>query len=50
VPTNKIVEAEKAILQHVDRKIYKVLRAAGKISPELNEHLATELRKVPLPA
>jgi hypothetical protein len=27
----------------------QVLRAAGKITPEINEHLAAELRKVPLP-
>jgi F-type H+-transporting ATPase subunit alpha len=49
VATSDITAAEAAILKHVDPAIYKVLRAKGKITPELNAHLHAQLTAVPLP-
>lgn len=49
VSTSDITAAEAAILKHVDPAIYKVLRAKGKITPELNAHLHAQITAVPLP-
>ena len=49
VSTSDITKAEAAILKHVDPAIYKVLRAKGKITPELNAHLHAQITAVPLP-
>jgi F-type H+-transporting ATPase subunit alpha len=43
-PAN-ITAAEAAILKHVDPNVYKVLRAKGKITPELNAHLHAQVRR-----
>ncbi len=42
-------KAETAILKHVNPLIYKVLKAKGKITPELNAHLVDQVKSVPLP-
>ncbi|WIA29192.1 hypothetical protein OEZ86_011703 [Tetradesmus obliquus] len=47
-PAN-ITAAETAILKHIDPNIYKVLRAKGKITPELNAHLHAQMTTLPLP-
>jgi len=44
-----ITAAETAILKHVNPLVYKVLKAKGKITPELNAHLDQQMRGVPLP-
>ena len=44
-----ITAAETAILKHVNPLVYKVLKAKGKITPELNAHLEQQIRGVPLP-
>lgn len=49
VPTSQIVAAEAAILKHVNPLLYKVIKAKGKITPEINAHLADQLGRVPLP-
>eukprot|EP00195_Chlamydomonas_chlamydogama_P015240 CAMPEP_0202891444 /NCGR_PEP_ID=MMETSP1392-20130828/1487_1 /ASSEMBLY_ACC=CAM_ASM_000868 /TAXON_ID=225041 /ORGANISM="Chlamydomonas chlamydogama, Strain SAG 11-48b" /LENGTH=576 /DNA_ID=CAMNT_0049575191 /DNA_START=182 /DNA_END=1912 /DNA_ORIENTATION=- len=49
VSTSDITAAETAILKHVNPAVYKVLKAKGKITPELNAHLQEQIRKVPLP-
>ncbi len=48
VPVNKITASEDVILKHVDPKIFKVLKAKGKITPDLNAHLASTMSSLPL--
>ncbi|GIL48654.1 hypothetical protein Vafri_5125 [Volvox africanus] len=48
VPVNKITATEDVILKHVDPKIFKVLKAKGKITPEINAHLAQQMTTLPL--
>ena len=49
VHTSEITNAETAILKHVNPLVYKVLKAKGKITPELDAHIKQQLRAVPLP-
>lgn len=49
VAVSDITRAEEAVLAHVDPKIYKVLAHTQKITPQLDAHLRTQLRAVPLP-
>jgi F-type H+-transporting ATPase subunit alpha len=48
VPVNKITGTEEVILKHVDPKIFKILKAQGKISPAINAHLAQQMSNLPL--
>eukprot|EP00798_Chlamydomonas_sp_ICE-L_P022274 gene22274-29349_t len=49
VHANKMGQAEVAILKAMDPNIYKVLKAKGKITPELGFHLDAALKAVVLP-
>jgi len=49
VAPSDITAAETAILKHVNPLVYKVLKAKGKITPELNAHLVEQMKGVPLP-
>ncbi|KAG2422090.1 hypothetical protein HXX76_013569 [Chlamydomonas incerta] len=48
VPVNKITECEEVILKHIDPRVFKILKAKGKITPELNAHLAQQMSNLPL--
>ncbi|GFR46733.1 hypothetical protein Agub_g8356 [Astrephomene gubernaculifera] len=48
VPVNKITGSEDVILKHVDPKVFKILKGNGKITPELNAHLAQQMSTLPL--
>lgn len=49
VPVNKIVAAEEAVLASVDPRVFKVLKAKGKITPEVDAHIKQQLQNVVFP-
>jgi len=49
VPASKITAAEAAVLSHVDKNLFKVLKAKGKITPEIDAHMKQQLSKVAMP-
>jgi len=50
VHASKMGQAETAILNHVDKNLFKVLKGKGKFSPELDAHLRQQLQSCPLPS
>ncbi|KAG2452931.1 hypothetical protein HYH02_002270 [Chlamydomonas schloesseri] len=48
VPVNKITACEDVILKHVDPRLFKILKAKGKITPEINAHLAQQMSSLPI--
>jgi F-type H+-transporting ATPase subunit alpha len=49
VDVRDITKAEQVVLQHMDPKVYKVLNAERKISPQLNQHLHNIIKAMPMP-
>ncbi|PNW87289.1 hypothetical protein CHLRE_02g116750v5 [Chlamydomonas reinhardtii] len=48
VPVNQITACEDVILKHVDPRLFKILKAKGKITPEINAHLAQQMSNLPV--
>ncbi|KAG2496881.1 hypothetical protein HYH03_005280 [Edaphochlamys debaryana] len=48
VPVNQITATEDVILKHVDERLFKLLKFKGKITPEINAHLAQQCSALPL--
>lgn len=49
VVVQDIGAAEQAVLDNVDPAVFKILKAKGKITPELDAHIRAQLSKVPFP-
>mmetsp|Transcript_17340 Transcript_17340/g.29653 ORF Transcript_17340/g.29653 Transcript_17340/m.29653 type:complete len:561 (-) Transcript_17340:256-1938(-) len=49
VKVSDITKAEVAVLANVNPALFKLIKAAGKITPVLDSHIKDQLRKVPMP-
>ncbi len=48
VPVSEISGCEDIILKHIDPRLIKLLKFKGKITPEVNAHLAAQMSTLPL--
>ena len=48
VPVNEISGCEDIILKHIDPRLLKLLKFKGKITPEVNAHLAAQMSTLPV--